>query len=141
MKLLPPMPPHLREAKGHYSVQYTSPLSRAQRAQEVAGVSRTLETVMTIVNATQDPSLLDPFDFDVIIPDMAQIQAVPESWMASEAKVQAKRDARAKEAQDQKAIQAAPAAAAMMKAQATAGKNGAPTGQGFNTPAQTAQPA
>ena len=32
--LLPPMPPRLREAQGAYSVVYTSPLSRAAKAQE-----------------------------------------------------------------------------------------------------------
>lgn len=125
--LLPPMPPLLREAKGQYEVNYTSPLSRAMRAQEVSGSMRTLENVLTIVNATQDPSPLDRFDFDVIIPQMAEIQGVPESWMASDEKVAAKRQARQQAAQQQQQIQAAPAAAAMMKAQAIAGK-GKPAG-------------
>src|SRR4029077_1707786 len=35
--LLPPMPPRLKEAKGEYQVVYTSPFSRAMRAQEAAG--------------------------------------------------------------------------------------------------------
>lgn len=120
MGLLPPMPPALREARGQYQVVYTSPLSRAQRAQEVAGGFRTLEQVMQIVNITGDPSLLDVFDFDTMIPDVAQIQAVPETWMASDEQIAAKRDARAKQAQTQQQIQAAPAAAAMLKAQVAA---------------------
>jgi hypothetical protein len=37
MRLLEPMPPAIREARGEYHVNYTSPLARAQRAQEVAG--------------------------------------------------------------------------------------------------------
>ena len=118
MRLLPPMPPILREAQGDYHVAYTSPLSRAQRAQEVAGYARTIETVLTLVNATQDPSLLDPFDFDTSIPDIAEIQAVPESWMANPDKIAAKRQARAQQQERQAQIQEAPAKAAMMKAQA-----------------------
>lgn len=122
MGLLPPMPPALREARGEYQVVYTSPLSRAQRAQEVAGGFRTLEQVLTIVNATQDPAPLDRFDFDAMIPDVARIQAVPEAWMASDEQVAAKRDQRAKQLEQQQQIQAAPAAAALVKAQAVAGK-------------------
>lgn len=123
--LLPPMPPILREAAGEYHVVYTSPLARAMRAQEVAGFSRSLETALTIVNATQDPSVLDTFDFDVIMPQVAEIQAVPESWMASPEKIAAKREQRQASIQKQEQIQAAPAAAALVKAQATAGKKGA----------------
>ena len=115
--LLPEMPPLLREANGEYEVVYTSPLSRSMRAQEASGALRTIETVIGIVNVTQDPSLLDNFDFDVAIPELAHINAVPERWMASPEMKQQKRDSRQKELEDQKRIQAAPAAAAMMKAQ------------------------
>lgn len=124
MGMLPPMPGLLREARGEYQVVYTSPLSRAQRAQEVAGAMRVLENVQALVNITQDPSLLDPFSFDRMIPDMAQIQATPESWLASPEEIAAKRENRAKQQQVQQEIQAAPAAAAMVKAQAVAAKQG-----------------
>lgn len=120
--MLPPMPPIIREARGDYHVVYTSPLSRAQRAQEVAGFARTVETVLTLVNATQDPSLLDPFDFDKAIPDIASIQAVPESWMADPKAIAQKRQNRAQAAQQQAQIQAMPAQAAMIKAHAVAAK-------------------
>lgn len=126
MNLLAPMPPRLREAQGEYAVVYTSPLSRAMRAQETAGFLRTVQSVQELVNITQDPSLLDQFDFDTAVPAIAEQQAVPESWMASEAQVTAKRDARAKAQQTQQQIQAAPAAAAMIKAQAAAAKAGTP---------------
>ena len=120
--VLPPMPPRLKEAKGEYQVVYTSPLSRAQRAQEAAGFMRTLENVKELVAITQDPSLLDPFDFDVAIPAIANIQAVPESWMADSQKIDAKRKARAQSQSRQQQIQAMPAQAAMVKAQAVAAK-------------------
>jgi hypothetical protein len=127
MGLLDPMPDILKEAKGEYQVVYTSPLSRAMRAQEAAGFMRTVENVKELVAITSDPSLLDPFDFDVAIPQIAEIQAVPESWMASPEKIAGKRQDRAKQQQIAQTIQAAPAAAAMMKAQAAAGpQQGAP---------------
>lgn len=121
MRLLPPMPPALQEARGDYKVIYTSPLSRDMRAQEVAGFNRTLEQGLAIVNATQDPSVLDRLDFDVAMPAIAEINGVPESWIASDDAVAAKQKARAQAQQRQEQIQAAPAAAAMMKAKAAAG--------------------
>ncbi|CAB4132156.1 Head-to-tail connector protein, podovirus-type [uncultured Caudovirales phage] len=123
MGMLPPMPPILREARG-YQVSYSSPLARAQRAQEVAGALRTLESVKELVAITQDPSLLDPFSFDRMIPDIAMIQATPASWMATDGEISDKRKQRAAAQQRQEAIQAAPAQAAMLKAQATVAKAG-----------------
>lgn len=124
MGVLPPMPGIVREAWRHEEdnkIIYTSPLSRDQRAQEVAGFTRSLETTLSIVNATQDPSPLDVYDWDVIGPEIAQIQGVPESWMASPQKIAAKRDNREKQLAQQQKIQAMPAQAAMMKAKAAAG--------------------
>ena len=122
--LLPPMPPRLREAGGEYSVQYTSPLSKAMKAQEAAGFMRTLEIGTNIANATQDPSILDAFDFDTAFPAIAEINSVPTSWMASPESVAQKKQQRAQALQRQQAIQAAPAQAAMMKAQAAVAKSG-----------------
>jgi len=124
LRLLPPMPPRLREARGAYQVTYTSPLARAQRAQEAAGFYRTVENVKELVNITQDVSLLDPFDFDAAIPEIAQINAVPERWMADGQKIAQKRKARAQAQAKQQAIQAMPSQAAMIKAQAVASKAG-----------------
>lgn len=137
--LLPPMPDVIREARGDYHINYTSPLSRAMRAQEAAGFMRTLQVATEVVNVTQDPSILDAFDFDVAIPDIANIQSVPESWMADPKVIAQKRAARAQQAQRQAEIQAAPAAAAMMKAHAAVAKSGA--GGPMNAvPSQTGLP-
>jgi len=123
LNLLPPMPPRLREAQGEYQVVYTSPLALSQRAQAAAGFIRTVETAKEIVNITQDPSYLDPFDFDTALPEIAQIQNTPERWMAGPEQIAAKRQTRAKAQQQQAQIQALPAQAAMLKAQATVAKN------------------
>jgi hypothetical protein len=128
--LLPDLPPLLREAfnRPHvkratdiYQVLYTSPLSRDMRAQEVAGFNRSLETALSVVNATQDPSPLDRFDFDTIIPAVNRINGMPESWNASDDTVKQKQQARQAAQQQQQKVQAMPAEAAMMKAKAASG--------------------
>lgn len=131
LRLLAPMPPLLKEAKGEYAVVYTSPLAKSFQSQETAGFMRMVQSLENIVQLTQDPSISDTLDFDVAIPAMADNQSVPTEWITSPAKLQAKRQARAKAQQAQQQIQAAPAAAAIMKAQVaqqTAGMT--PTGPG-----------
>jgi hypothetical protein len=146
--LLPPMPPELREAGGEYEVVHTSPLSRAMRAQEAAGFQRTVENVRELVAITQDQSLLDPFAFDVAVPEMADIQAVPESWMASPQQIAQKRKARAASMQQQQATLALPNQAAMLSAKAkmvqATGKGqpqGGMTGGGALSPASQGTPS
>ena len=137
---LPPMPPRLREAKGEYDVVYTSPLARAMRAQQAAGFMRTVETVKELVNITQDPTLLFPFDFETAIPAIAEIQSVPESWMAGPEKIAAKMKQFAQSQERQAQIQAMPAQAAMMKAQAVAAKNNPQQAPQQPSPEQGQQP-
>lgn len=114
--LLPPMPDILKEAQGEYSIQYESPLSRAQRAEEAAGAQRLLEQGMAIFTATHKTDILDHFDFDEMTLAMAEINGVPPSWMKTKEDVDAARAAAAEQAQTQTMIQGAPAAAAMVKA-------------------------
>lgn len=120
--LLPPMPEALLEAQGEYRIEYDSPLSRAQRAEEAAGLMRSVETALTVVNVTQNPAPMDHFNWDVIIPEISEIQGVPAKWMRAAEEVQAIREGRAEQAQAQQEIQAAPAQAAMIKAAAVAKK-------------------
>ncbi|MBK7366136.1 MAG: phage head-tail adapter protein [Nitrosomonas sp.] len=116
------MPDALIEAKGEYRIEYDSPLSRAQRAEEAAGIARTMETALRAIEVTQNPEPLDHFNWDTIIPEIADIQGVPASWMRSAEEVQALREGRAEQQQTQEIIQGAPAAAAMIKATAAAQK-------------------
>lgn len=122
LRLLPPMPPLLVEAQGDYRVEYDSPLSRAQRAEEASGLMRTVETALQIVNVTQNPEPLDHFNWDVIIPEVSDIQGVPARWMRAQEEVMAMRQGRAQQAQEQTAIQAAPGAAALVNATTKAQK-------------------
>lgn len=118
--LLPPMPPVLIEAQGEYTIEYDSPFSRAQRAEEAAGLMRVFEWAISIAQATGDPSVLDHFDDDTIVPEIAHIQGLPERWMRGQAGVAELRAQRAQQQAVQQAAQVAPGAAAMIKAGAVA---------------------
>lgn len=119
---LPPMPDLLIEAQGDYRVEYDSPLSRAQRAEEASGLMRSVETALQVVNVTQNPEPLDFYDWDTIIPEISEIQGVPSRWMRDPQVVAQMRQGRAEQAAKQETIQAAPAGAAMIKAAAAAQK-------------------
>lgn len=119
--LLPPMPQMLRDAQGEYKIEYDSPLSRAQKAENVAGLFRAVDWMAGVINITQDPSMLDWVDWDETVPEVLDIQAVPERWRSSAEKVMAIRKARSDRADAQQAIEAGPAVAALAKtAQAAA---------------------
>lgn len=113
--LLPPMPPSLREAGGEFNIEYDSPLSRAQKAEEASGLMRTVEFAINVATNAQDPEVLDHFDWDTIVPAMADIQAVPPRWLRAQDDIVARRKGRADAAQSQQMIDAAPAAASVMK--------------------------
>lgn len=115
-RILPEMPPELLEASGEYRVEYDSPINRAAKAEESAGLFRTVESALQIVNVTQDPTPLFHFNWDVIIPEVSQINGVPERWMNSAEKVAGLKQAQQQQIETQQAIQAAPSAVAMAKA-------------------------
>ncbi len=135
---LPPQPPVMREAKANLHIIFDNPLSRLAKAQEGAGFLRTIESVKELVAVTQDPSLLDPFKFQVAIPELAKQNAVPESWMDDAKGMAAKAKARAKAQQADQQMKNLPNQAAMVKAQAFAAKNN-PQGQGQPQPGQQQQ--
>jgi hypothetical protein len=128
-KLLLPMPPRLLEAAGSYKMVHQSPMARAMRAQEAAGFMRTLEVADRVAQITQDPSVYDPFDFDVAVPEIAEIHGVKPSWMADDKKIKAKREGRARSQAAAQQIQAAPAQAALMSAKAKQVAAGVPQEQ------------
>jgi hypothetical protein len=115
-KLLPEMPPELIEAQGEYEIEYDSPLTRSQRAEEASGWLRTLEAAIAYANTTQDLSVLDNFNADAIYTEMAEINAMPLHWLNDPQTVEMLRQQRAQQAQMRQMVEAAPAAAGVMKA-------------------------
>lgn len=124
LRMLPPMPPLLREAKGEYKIEFVSPLFKAARAGEASGFLRTVETALEVAGQMQDPSVLDPFNFDVAIPEIARIQDVPESWMRGPDDIAKIRQGRQQAQQQKMQVDSLPAQAAMIKAQAAVRKAG-----------------
>lgn len=114
--LLPPMPQILLQAQGEYRIEYDSPISRAQRTEEAAGAMRTVEQALNLATQMQNPEPLDHFDFDVMIPEVADINATPTRWLKPMDAILKIRAARAQNAQSQQVVNAAPAAASLIKA-------------------------
>lgn len=122
--LLPPQPKLLKSAKGAYKIVHDSPISRAQKAEWASGAMRTVEQLMTVSQAMQDPSYLDYINWNVAAPAVAKINGTPDSWINTKEDIQKMRQSRAKQQQVQTAIQAAPSMAAVVKAKAqTQGSN------------------
>lgn len=113
--LLPPMPQELIDAGGEYEIVYENPLSRAQRAEQAAGLMRTVSWAAELAAQSQDPAPLDHFNWDVIIPELSQIQAVPARWMKSEQQLEDLRSAREQAMAQQQVIEAGPTIAALAK--------------------------
>jgi hypothetical protein len=121
--VLPPMPEELREAQGEFEIQYDSPLSRLARAEEVGGFNDTINVLTPILNTGSEEALamLDNFDFDQITRGIAQLRAVPASWMKSFDRVEELREQRAEQ---QAAALQAQTAPETLKAVAQAKKAG-----------------
>ncbi len=114
--MLPPMPPFLRDAEGAYSVIYDSPITRTQKSEWASGAMRAVEMAMNVANQTQDPSYLYYFDFSKIIPEVAEIQGTPSTWLNSAETVAKMKQAQAQQQQQQQMVDALPAVAGMAKA-------------------------
>lgn len=127
---LPPMPPLLKSAQGEYKIVYDSPISRTMKAEWASGAMRTVEALMTVAQATQDPSKLDYINFDVAAPEIASINGTPDSWINTAEDIAKIRQMRQKQIEIQQAIQAAPAAAAVIKAKGGDG-SGNPNANGM----------
>jgi hypothetical protein len=108
-QLLPPMPDILIEAQGEYDIEYTSPLSRAMKAEEGVAILRTLEMVQPI--AAMDPSVMDNFDNDQIVRILAETNGTPMKIMKRKADIAAVRQARQQNEQMAAMVQGAPQAA------------------------------
>lgn len=139
LHLLDPMPPRLKEARGAYSVVYTSPMSRQMRSSDVAGFWRTVDQAANVAKVTGDPSVFDAFDFPTAIKGSGEINGAPTSFMASQDQIDAKAKARAKSQAHAEAVQAAPAKAALMSSQAKQVAAGMPQQGGPGLPGQPQQ--
>lgn len=114
--MLPSMPPFLRDAQGEYSVVHDSPITRTQKSEWASGAMRSLELAMNLSNTMQNPEYLNYFNFDVIIPEVAEIQGTPSTWLNSAETVAKLKQAQAQQQAQAQEIEALPAMAGMAKA-------------------------
>lgn len=115
---LGPMPEELEMAGGALDIEYDSPLTRAQRAEEGVGVLRTLETVGTI--AQYDEGVLGEINYRRSLKTVADANGAPLS-MFNSPEEKAAIDAAKQQQQDiALALQAAPVIADTAKTAAQA---------------------
>lgn len=114
--LLPPPPQALVEAGADYQVEYDAPLNRAMRADEAAGTMRTFQWAAEIAAQTQDPSVMDWFDTDTIIPELLAINGAPFRFVRDPKAVEQMRQGRQQAQQTAQLTQALPGMAQMVKA-------------------------
>jgi hypothetical protein len=113
--LMPPMPSILKDAAAEYRIEYDNPMSRMARAEKAAGFMRALSTAAEYAKMTGDVEPLDHFDFDQAMPAILDINGAPVAWTRTLESVQKRRDGRAKQAEQQQMVDAAPAMASMVK--------------------------
>lgn len=114
--LVPEVPAILRDTEAaEYFIEYDSPMSRMQRAEKAAGFMRALDVAANYAKNTMDPTPLDWFNFDAAMPDILDIHGSPTAWTNSLEQVEEKRSQRAQAAEAQQMIDAAPAAASVVK--------------------------
>lgn len=118
---MPEMPPELIEAEGEYTNVYTSPMAKAEYAEETAGFTRLLSMMNEVAAATQDPSGYDHINFDEAYPEIADNLSVPVRWMATEDEIEAKRQSRGQAQQQAELMKNAPALASAAKTAADMG--------------------
>lgn len=115
---LGPMPEELAMAGGALNIEYDSPLTRAQRAEEGVGVLRTLETVGTI--AQYDEGVLEEINYKRALKVVADANGAPLGMFNTPEEREAIAAAK-QQAQDmQLALQAAPVLAETAKTAAQA---------------------
>jgi len=119
--LIPPPPRALVEAGVEYKVEYDSPLNRAMRSDEAAGVMRTFQWASEIASVTQDPSVMDYFNTDAIMPELLAINGAPYRYVRSPEEIAAIRQQRQMAQAQQQMVQALPGIAAIQKAAAPEG--------------------
>lgn len=121
-KKLPRMPGILREAQGEYQVCFKSPLARAMRSQEAAGVMRTAEFASELVQMTGSQEITDILDTDEMLKIVGDANNAPTRIFASPQNLQQKRKARSDAMEREQQVKELPGKAAIMKAQAIAQK-------------------
>lgn len=104
--MLPEMPQQLVAIGGEYTVEFDSPITRAQRAEEGVGILRTLEAAGSL--AQFDPEAIKVINGSEALRELAEINGVPSKILRSREEVDAADAAAAQQQQLAQVLQAAP---------------------------------
>lgn len=85
--------------------RYQSPIQKARRQLEIAGLSQALQFLAPMAEA--DPSILDNFDGDKITRDAPEWAGMPQKWLKTKEAVQELRGARQQQQQTQEVVDGA----------------------------------
>jgi Bacteriophage head to tail connecting protein len=110
---LPPMPNVMKDYGGQVEIEYSSPLNRAQRADEGVAIMNTLQAITPL--AQIDPKVMMIFNPEAVARELADINGVPAKVMRSSDEIKAMEDAQAQAAQAQQLLAAAPVASGVVK--------------------------
>jgi hypothetical protein len=92
---LPQLPEKVREAQGEISLEYTGPLPRAQRMEQVRATQEWLMTIGQMAEVF--PSMLDSVDPDAVTRRIARLMSVPAAMLRTDEEVQQLRAERAEQ--------------------------------------------
>lgn len=87
-----PFPDEVLEAGAYPQIEYENPLTRMARAERASGLTRLIEMVTPLAQA--DPAVLDVIDVDAAVQGVADVLAVPNSWLRTPDQIAAVRKAR-----------------------------------------------
>lgn len=113
---MPPMPPALREARGQYDIQYTTPFDQSMYSEEVLGTQRWLGMLYNHDASTQTKDGTVWANMDEIAPDLADKLFVPVRYVKSLKQVQADKQTQTQAQQQQQVVEQAPAIASVANA-------------------------
>ncbi|MCA9506021.1 MAG: hypothetical protein KC616_23225 [Myxococcales bacterium] len=118
------LPPELLEADGEYEIVYESPATEMQRADELIGTRRMLETAFALIE--RFPGEAAEIQAMIAVPEVIRLEAevggAPAKVLRGEEEVRARMAAEAQAAQEREALEALPALAGAARDAATAAK-------------------
>lgn len=119
-------PPPAELTRIDFGIEYVGPLALALKSEQARGFQEWLNFVGQANVAFPDQHIDDNIDFDDAIPRMGRTFGVNIEDMATEEEISAKREARAQDLQEQKAMMAAAAASKAYKDASGKAEEGSP---------------
>jgi hypothetical protein len=110
---LPAAPPQLLRSKRGVTIEYTSPLARALRAEEGSAIMNTVSDLAQMMNI--DPTVKNLMDFHDAAREMANIRGCPAKLLRSDEQINELMEQQAQQQQDAQAAAQAPQVALGVK--------------------------